>query len=471
MGSLISTRDASACSVSYLDAIVQGLAPDGGLLVPEEYPTITRQELAFLQGQDYQRIAAEVKQKFVGNEIRRADMGCFVNDAYAQENFGEGPTVPVRVLEDNLYIMNLSRGPTAAFKDIALQLLGRELNYTLQRRDEHVVMLGATSGDTGSAAEAAVKGCDSITLFMLSPQQGMSPFQKAQMGALSGENIYNVAIDGTFDDCQDLVKELKRDPEFANLGAVNSINWGRISSQVPYFVAGYLQVAETIGEQVDFVIPTGNFGNILSGYIAKKMGVPIGNLIAATNENDVVARLFNTGCYKSGTAIRTSSPSMDITKASNFERLLFDLVNRDVEKVRTFMDAFAREGQVRLDHVGINHNVFQENRLYARSTTHENRLNAIRYAHSHGRIIDPHTAAGVAVAMNYSAFSDVPTIVLETALPVKFEGTINEALSFIPEREERFQDLERHVPEGAFYRMSPNAGHLKQYIRDNAQRR
>ena len=304
VGRLVSTRDIEKKDISYTDALLEGLAPDGGLYVPVEYPQLTKDDLVQLKGKSYPELAFEVKKRLVGGAIPDAELKILLQNAYSENKFDttNGNTVPIKMISKDLFLENLSLGPTAAFKDIALQQLGQEMNYELNQRGEDLVILGATSGDTGSSAEAAVKGLDRIKLFMLSPQIGMSNFQKAQMGALTGDNIFNIGIDGRFDDCQDLVKELKQDPEFAKLGAVNSINWGRISSQVPYFVSGYLQAVKEVGQEVDFVVPTGNFGNVLSGYIAKQMGVPIRKLIVATNENDVMAKLIRTGVYEIGRA-------------------------------------------------------------------------------------------------------------------------------------------------------------------------
>ena len=297
---MISTRDNSKKELSYCDVLLAGLAPDGGLYVPSEYPQFSREELQAQRGASYRDIAYSVKRKLVGGDIPDDELRAMIERAYSEESFGAaegGNIVPLVKVEDDFYIQQLSLGPTAAFKDMAMQQLGQEMDYELKKRGEHLTILGATSGDTGSAAEAAFKGLGTVTLFMLSPEVGMSPFQKAQMGMLSGGNIFNVSVRGRFDDCQDLVKELKGEEEFSKLGAVNSINWGRISSQVPYFFSGYLQAAAHIGDPVDFVVPSGNFGDMLSGYITNQMGVPIRRLVVATNENAVLDTLFKTGVY------------------------------------------------------------------------------------------------------------------------------------------------------------------------------
>ena len=345
---MISTRDTKATNLSYTDVLLSGLAPDGGLYVPEKYPIFKTKELEALKEKAYADVAFAVKQKLVGGSIPDAELKTFIGKAYAKPTFAQehGKVVPVKEINNGLYIQNLSLGPTASFKDMAMQLLGREMAYELKKRGETLTILGATSGDTGSAAEAALKSREGITLVMLSPEEGMSDFQKAQMGSLSGENIFNVSIQGRFDDCQDLVKAIKQDDEFANLGAVNSINWGRISSQIPYYFAGYLQVAKNVGDPVDVTVPSGNFGNILSGYIAKQMGLPIRNLIIATNENNVLDVLIQTGEYKQKAANITSSPSMDISKASNYERLVFDIFEHDAANTHEYMEQFAQTGSV-----------------------------------------------------------------------------------------------------------------------------
>ena len=470
VGRLVSTRDIEKKDISYTDALLEGLAPDGGLYVPVEYPQLTKDDLVQLKGKSYPELAFEVKKRLVGGAIPDAELKILLQNAYSENKFDttNGNTVPIKMISKDLFLENLSLGPTAAFKDIALQQLGQEMNYELNQRGEDLVILGATSGDTGSSAEAAVKGLDRIKLFMLSPQIGMSNFQKAQMGALTGDNIFNIGIDGRFDDCQDLVKELKQDPEFAKLGAVNSINWGRISSQVPYFVSGYLQAVKEVGQEVDFVVPTGNFGNVLSGYIAKQMGVPIRKLIVATNENDVMAKLIRTGVYELSSSQITSSPSMDISKASNYERLVFDLLGKNPQTVREYMAEFANTGSVDLAKFGLSPDVFVQNGFFQGSSTHADRLNTIKAVYDEAKtIIDPHTADAVTVARQYKIDDGVPMIVMETALPVKFEQTITEALGFAPERETRFKDLESKDTGNGFYNMAPNAQELKAYIRQN----
>jgi len=458
---------------SYTDVLLAGLAPDGGLYVPAEYPRISTSELEALRACPYRDIAFAIKKTLIGGVIPDNDLRNLIARAYSREAFGdvaEGNVVPLMEANDGLYVQQLSLGPTAAFKDMALQMLAREMDYELARRNERLTILGATSGDTGSAAEAAFKGLERIRLFMLSPEEGMSAFQKAQMGALSGDNIFNISVRGRFDDCQDLVKRLKAQKEFSHLGAVNSINWGRIASQVPYFVSGYLQAVEKVGDAVDFVVPTGNFGNVLSGYIAKRMGVPIRSLFVAVNENNVLDKLFKTGVYEQTPARVTSSPSMDISKASNYERLVFDMFDSDAVKTAAYMREFETNKKVALKDYGVSVEKFHELGFESGSSTHADRLEAIRYVYARAQfIIDPHTADGVSVGQRYKdSHERVPMVCMGTALPVKFEATVKEALGFAPERPHRFRNLEDSLQSGAFHTIDASTDELAAYVRANS---
>jgi threonine synthase len=352
-------------------------------------------------------------------------------------------------LEDGLWLEALSNGPTLAFKDMAMQLLGHLFEYELARRGETLNILGATSGDTGSAAEYAMRGKRGIRVFMLSPHGRMSPFQQAQMYSLMDANIHNIAIEGVFDDCQDIVKAVSHDLDFKRrfkIGTVNSINWARLLAQVVYYFAGWIQATTRDDERVSFAVPSGNFGNVCAGHIARMMGLPIAHLVVATNENDVLDEFFRTGVYRvrgSADTYETSSPSMDISKASNFERFVFDLLGRDAAATRAlFADELARHGRFDLSA----HPAFALARsrfgfLSGRST-HANRIATIRDAWQRfGVVIDPHTADGVKVAREHRQ-PGVPMIVLETALPVKFAATIVEALGREPERPARYQGIE-----------------------------
>lgn len=469
MSEYVSTRDTQLAVSSYEDVLLQGLAPDKGLYIPLEYPQLDRETLQMLADKPYEEIFAYVKGLFLGNEIDQNTQATLASNAFTPEKFAfqEGESVtPVRELADGFFIQELSLGPTAAFKDMALQPLGQDMQHVLAKRGESLVLLGATSGDTGSAAEAAVKGLGNISLFMLSPQVGMSEFQRAQMGVLTGDNIHNISIPGRFDDCQDIVKAIKQDPEFAGVGAVNSINWGRVASQVPYWVAGYLQAVDgAIGKPVDFAVPTGNFGNILAGYIAREMGVPIRRLIAATNENSVVDTLIQTGVYDRPAGAKiTTSPSMDITVASNYERLLFDLASGDPEMVRDYMGQFESTGKVSFEDVGLSNTTLRELGFDSGVSTAQDRLSSIRWAYKKGGgVIDTHTADAVTVARRKKQ-DGVPVVCLSTALPVKFEPTIHEALGFVPARADRFRGIEARAI-GGFALLANDAEAVKAYMR------
>lgn len=465
----MSTRDVEATTYGYADVLLQGLAPDRGLYVPLEYPQIDHQMLEALAGKPYEEVFTCVKGLFLGNEIDVDTQATLVNAAFGGGKFHNAEdesVVPIREIETDFLIQELSLGPTAAFKDMALQPLGQDMQHVLADRNESLVLLGATSGDTGSAAEAAVKGLANLSLFMLSPEEGMSAFQRAQMGVLSGGNIFNISIPGRFDDCQDIVKAIKQDEEFSRLGAVNSINWGRIASQIPYYVAGYLQAVDSsVGKPVDFVVPTGNFGNILAGYIAREMGLPIRRLIIATNENSVVDTLVQTGSYnRPPSATITTSPSMDITVASNYERLLYRLVGSDPEQVRAYMRQFESTGRVDFHEIGLPSTALRDLDFDSGVSTATDRLDSIRWAYDKsGQIIDPHTADAVTVARKKRQ-DGVPIISMSTALPVKFERTIHDALGFVPERAKRFEEIEERAI-GGFALVANDPEAVKAFMR------
>ncbi|MCL4168737.1 UNVERIFIED_CONTAM: hypothetical protein GTU68_014093, partial [Idotea baltica] len=342
----ISTRGQSP-ALSFNEVLLGGLAPDGGLYLPETYPQFDDADLSAMRGMNYRDLAFTILSRLVNAEdIPAVDLRAIIDKTYTAEVYGfarEGQDAeditPTLKLEENVYLLSLSNGPTLAFKDMAMQLLGNLFEYVLTKKGETTNILGATSGDTGSAAEYAMRGKKGVSVFMLSPHKKMSRFQTAQMFSLQDDNIHNIAVDGVFDDCQDMVKAVSNDPEFKakyKIGAVNSINWGRIVAQVIYYFKGYFAVTEDNAQQVDFTVPSGNFGNVCAGHIARMMGLPIDKLVVATNENDVLDEFFKTGVYRprgSANTFHTSSPSMDISKASNFERFIFDLLDRDAAKV------------------------------------------------------------------------------------------------------------------------------------------
>ena len=443
----VSTRGAWADAPQPFCAILlEGLAPDGGLAVPQRYPRFAPAEFAALRPLSYRDLAFAVLSRFV-DDIPPADLARIVDATYTREAFGSDAIVPLSTLEPGLHLLHVSNGPTLAFKDIALQLLGNLFEYALARAGRTVNVLGATSGDTGSSAEYALSGKRGVAVFMLSPKGRMSPFQTAQMFALQDANVHNVAVEGTFDDCQDIVKAVNADAAFKTryaIGAVNSINWARVAAQVVYYFSGYFAATKGDAEAVDFAVPSGNFGNILAGHVAREMGVPIRRLILATNENDVLDEFFRTGRYRpraSAETHATSSPSMDISKASNFERFVFDVVGRDPAALRALWSELDRAGGFDLKGTPYWQRVQAAGFVSGRST-HADRIATIRDVHArYGVTVDPHTADGLKVGC---ALRDpaVPLVCIETALPVKFAATIREALGHDPERPAAYAGLE-----------------------------
>ena len=436
----------------FCEILLEGLAPDGGLYLPEHYPQVDDAALMRLRHtfntQGYAALAFEVLSLYI-DDIPAADLKALCAKTYTQDVFGTAAIVPVRALEDGLFIEALSNGPTLAFKDMAMQLLGNLFEYELARRGEELNIFGATSGDTGSAAEYAMRGKQGVRVFMTSPHGRMSPFQQAQMFSLMDENIHNIAIEGVFDDCQDLVKAVSNDLNFKTqykIGTVNSINWARLLAQVVYYFAGYFQATTANSQKVSFTVPSGNFGNVCAGHVARMMGLPVDTLVAATNENDVLDEFFRTGVYRvrgSADTHETSSPSMDISKASNFERFVFDLLGRDAALTKDLFGAqISKNGKFDLS--GNPHFAEAATRYGFASgkSTHANRLATIQDVHQRfGEMIDTHTADGVKVAREHIK-AGVPMIVLETALPIKFAATIVEALGQEPHRPAKFEGIE-----------------------------
>ncbi|HRN06554.1 MAG TPA: threonine synthase [Ottowia sp.] len=447
----LSTRG-DATPRRFCDILLEGLAPDGGLYLPEHYTQVDRMTLdhwRHLYAQHgYATLAFEVLSLYI-DDIPAAELKALCEKTYTPEVFGTLEIVPLKKLQDGFYLEALSNGPTLAFKDMAMQLLGNLFEYELKRRGAQLNILGATSGDTGSAAEYAMRGKQGIRVFMLSPEGRMSAFQQAQMFSLQDENIHNIAIEGVFDDCQDIVKAVSNDLEFKRrhkIGTVNSINWARLLAQVVYYFAGYFQATRSNDERVDFTVPSGNFGNVCAGHVARQMGLPIDQLVVATNENDVLDEFFRTGVYRvrgSADTHETSSPSMDISKASNFERFVFDLLGRDGAKTKAlFHDALLRDGQFDLSGEPAFSQARERYGFVSGKSTHADRLATIRDVfEEHGVMIDTHTADGVKVAREHLQ-PGVPMIVLETALPIKFAVTIREALGREPDRPPRFDGIE-----------------------------
>jgi threonine synthase len=473
----ISTRGRGEPKV-FLGVLLEGLAPDGGLYVPEEYPEVTPAELNGMRKMSYPELAFAVLSKFV-DDIPAEDLRRIVNETYTKEIFGSDDITPLKRLEEGLYILGLSEGPTLAFKDIALQLLGRLFEYALEKNNDSLNILGATSGDTGSAAEYALRGRKGVRVFMLSPLGRMSDFQRKQMYTLQDPNIFNIAVRGTFDDCQDIVKQVNTDAEFKRqykLGAVNSINWARIAAQVVYYFYGYLRSTELTASRAttsnaagaSFAVPTGNFGDILAGHVARTMGLPIKNLILATNENNVLEEFFRTGIYRprvGDEVATTSSPSMDISNASNFERYVFDLAQRDPGRTRELWNDLKEKGVFDISGAPEFGRIAATG-IVAGSSTHKDRLNTIRTIHDkYGVLIDPHTADGVTTGLTFRE-EGVPLVCLETAQPAKFAATIQEAIGKSPVLPASFKQL-ADSPE-RFEVYDADAMALKAYISAHA---
>jgi threonine synthase len=485
----VSTRATSASAArnpeNFCDILLGGLAPDGGLYLPAEYPQVTSAELDAWRTLSYADLAFEILRKFA-TDIPDADLKAITTRTYTPAVYcnaraGEpaAEITPLRVLEDGrngkLILQALSNGPTLAFKDMAMQLLGNLFEYALAKNSDELNIFGATSGDTGSAAEYAMRGKKGVRVFMLSPHGRMSAFQTAQMFSLQDPNIFNIAVKGNFDDCQDLVKAVSNDLTFKarqKIGTVNSINWARVVAQVVYYFRGYLAATTSNDQKVSFTVPSGNFGNICAGHIARMMGLPIDKLVAATNENDVLDEFFRTGVYrvrKAAETFHTSSPSMDISKASNFERFVYDLVGRDAERTHALFRKVETHGGFDLSgKPGSDGDEFKQVARFGFASgrsTHNDRLDTIRdVADDYDITIDTHTADGIKVAREHMA-PRVPMIVLETALAAKFNETILEALGTDAERPAGFDDIEA-LPQ-RYVVMPADVAQMKAYIADH----
>ncbi len=452
----------------FCDILLEGLAPDGGLYLPAQYPQVDAATLAVWRKLPYHALAFEILSLYI-DDIPADDLKALCAKTYTADVFGSDEIVPLRELDDGLYLEALSNGPTLAFKDMAMQLLGNLFEYELARRGEQLNVLGATSGDTGSAAEYAMRSKKGVRVFMTSPEGRMSPFQQAQMFSLQDENIHNIAIAGVFDDCQDIVKAVSNDLAFKRrykIGTVNSINWARLLAQVVYYFAGYFQATGNDAQKVSFAVPSGNFGNVCAGHVARMMGLPISRLVVATNENDVLDEFFRTGVYRvrgSADTHETSSPSMDISKASNFERFAFDLLDREGATVKAlFGDELARNGRFDLRGDARFEQARERYGFVSGTSTHADRLYTIRDTDKRfATLIDPHTADGLKVAREQLE-PGVAMVVLETALPIKFAETVVEALGQEPERPARFNGIEA-LPKRVV-QLPPDAEAVKAYI-------
>jgi len=438
----VSTRG-QAPVVDFEGALLAGLATDGGLYLPETWPQFTQAEWRALRGASYAELAFQVMRPFVGGVIPDAEFRRMIDDAYG--TFGHAAVVPLRQLDAGDWLLELFHGPTLAFKDVALQLLGRLFDWALARSGRRATILGATSGDTGSAAIEGSRGRGSVEIFILFPHGRVSDVQRRQMTTVVDANVHAIALEGTFDDAQAMVKALFSEPAFraeANLTAVNSINWARVMAQIVYYAAASLALGGP-DRPVAFSVPTGNFGDVFAGYCAARMGLPVSRLIVATNRNDILARFFATGSYRKGGVSPTISPSMDIQVASNFERLLFDLHGRDGAQVRALMTELDRDGGF-----SVSANALAETaKLFAAGRADEAETQAaMRRAFEAGaELVDPHTAVGLHVAAEARRSGtvprDVPLVTLATAAPAKFPAAVVAATGQHPALPARLADL------------------------------
>lgn len=433
----ISTRG-KAQELNFEEVLLAGLASDGGLYVPKELPKFDKQEIASWAGLSYAELAFKIIAPFVAGCISDADLKVMIDETYA--GFDHSAVAPLKELSTNEWVLELFHGPTLAFKDFALQLLGRLMDHVLQKRGEKLVILGATSGDTGSAAIEGCRHSKCIDIFIMHPHNRVSEVQRRQMTCIKGENVHNIAISGNFDDCQEMVKASFADQAFLNgrqLGAVNSINWARIMSQIVYYFSASIALGGPHRE-VSFSVPTGNFGDIFAGYLAKQMGLPVKQLIVATNSNDILHRAISNNDMSKNALEHTLSPSMDIMVSSNFERLLFDLHDRDGEAVDQLLTRFKSEG-VSLGDAQIS----QLQSLFASASVNDEETCAtISEVHAQtGYLLDPHTAIGVRAAREKNIDQSVPMVVLATAHPVKFPDALVKAGLAAPELPAHLTDL------------------------------
>lgn len=458
----VSTRGQSP-ALNFEQAMLTGLAPDGGLYVPETVPELGADDIAALAGQPYEQIAYTVMRPFIGDTFSDDEFRGLINAAYA--GFDHAARAPMVQLAPNHFLLELFHGPTLAFKDFAMQLIGQMFQAALARSGKHITIVGATSGDTGSAAIEAFRGLDNVDVFILYPHGRVSEVQRRQMTTPAESNVHAMAVDGNFDDCQAAVKDMFADADFRDtvgLAAVNSINWGRVLAQVVY----YFSAATNLGaphRKVSFTVPTGNFGDIYAGAIAKRMGLPIDRLVVATNRNDILHRTLETGRYEKGGVDPTISPSMDIQVSSNFERALFDAYGRDADAVANDMAALKSDGGFTVSQGGIEalRDLFASGRASEAETTAT--IKALR--ETTGELICPHTAVAVKVAGEH--MGDTPMITLSTAHPAKFPDAVEAATGIHAPLPAHMADLYDR-PERVT-RITSDLDTLKTHIRKNTR--
>ena len=449
----------NAPGLGFADVLLTGLAEDGGLYIPQEWPILSRDEIVCLRGLTYADAAFRVTWPYVAGSIHEDDYAEILADSY--RDFHHPAVAPLWQMGDDVWLMELFHGPTLAFKDYALQVVGRLFDHILTRRGARATILGATSGDTGSAAIAACVNRPALDIVILHPEGRCSEIQRRQMTAIQADNVHNIAIDGSFDDCQDIVKTLFSDADFRHqtaLAAVNSINWARIMVQIVYYARALSCLG---GRSVGFAVPTGNFGNVYAGYCARQMGFPIAELIVGSNSNDILTRTFESGDMRIAALTHTLSPSMDIQISSNFERLIYDLFDRDGEAVDKLMNDFRRDGEICLDTASWERclEMFHGFRADDRQTL---AVIARIYAKT-GTILDPHTAIGVAAAETRRR--DAPIVALATAHPAKFPRAIHQALGRDPDMPEILKQA--IAGEEKYTRLPNDAAVVKNYMRDH----
>lgn len=443
----VSTRG-EAPVLGFSDAVLSGLATDGGLYLPQTWPQISPDEIAHFASKPYAEIAFAIISRFTGDEIPAAKLKSIIDASYA--TFRHPSVTPLVEIAPGRFVLELFHGPTLAFKDVAMQFLARVMDHILAERGTRATIVGATSGDTGSAAIEAFRGRDTTDIFILHPEGRTSEVQRRQMTTVADANIHNIALEGTFDDCQSIVKGLFRTAAFRDdmhLSGVNSINWGRIVAQIVYYFTAAVSLGAPF-RPVNFVVPTGNFGDIFAGYAAKRMGLPIANLVIATNSNDILARTLETGAYETGTVLPTISPSMDIQVSSNFERLLFEALGRDAAALKRLMNGLQQSGHFTVPERALA--TIRESFAAGRASEAETAATIAATLSNSGYLLDPHTAVGVAVA-NHLDLGVAPVVLLSTAHPAKFPAAVKAAsgvepplpawLSDLYERPERFDVL------------------------------
>jgi threonine synthase len=462
-----STRDTTK-EFGFEETLLHGLAHDGGLYLPQKWPSLDSAQVNRLKNKPYTHVAASIMKSYAYPEISEDEIARLAHATYGPHFFTHPDIAPLIQIEDNLWIMELFHGPTLAFKDYALQLLGNLFDYILEKRNERVTIIGATSGDTGSAAIEACAGSKNIDIFILHPKGRTSEVQRKQMTTVDAPNVHNIALEGTFDDCQAAVKELFADATFRqdmNLSAVNSINWARICAQIVYYVYGSLALGSQ-DKPVNFAVPTGNFGNVFAAYCARKMGIPIDKLIIGTNDNDILTRFFETGKMQKGKVVPTISPSMDIQISSNFERYLFELTGKNTKTLTDLMQQFKTKGAFSVSE-DMREQAQKDFTAYRCNT--EETLQTIKkiYAGT-GYILDPHTAVGVHAAMQEKGNCNSPIIALACAHPAKFPDAVKKAIgktADVPERLERVMSMPEFMTP-----MPPDIAMLKTFIRQHVKK-